>query len=116
MFKSKSLFKAIAKPITAPIGAIKDAKELVELEHDALAVAKEVKGKQFWKSKTFWFNALTLAAFLLGHGYIPVTPEQMVYVMGIINLFLRFLTNEPVRLSAAKVEVVAEARPEDSHQ
>lgn len=58
--------------------------------------------KSIFASKTFWFNALTGAADVIGHasGFIP--PQYQPYIMGasaLINIGLRFVTSQPVSVS-----------------
>ena len=57
--------------------------------------------KPIWQSKTFWVNALTLVATVLGSitGILP--PEAAPYIVGVqsvVNVILRFLTERPVTL------------------
>lgn len=57
--------------------------------------------KPIWQSRTFWVNALTLAATVLGTltGILPA--EVAPYVAGalsVVNVVLRFLTDRPVTL------------------
>ena len=54
--------------------------------------------KEFYQSKTFWFNVLTI-----GLGIIevitktyPVSPEILVLINGVGNLFLRMLSGQPI--------------------
>lgn len=64
-----------------------------------------VEVKPFWQSKTIWINALTiLGAFLLflmgsseaGQLPFPLDLRWVVFIQGVINLALRFLTTAPV--------------------
>lgn len=100
-----SIFKKVgsvaSKPFTAPVHEIKDTAELLTVEQKAAAVLDSVKdakkeGKPFYQSKTVWFNALALAGYALGQGYMPLAPSQAILAVGAINLALRFLTDEPV--------------------
>jgi len=54
--------------------------------------------KSLFKSKTLWFNLITLFLGVLqvvsGVYYIPV--DILALVMGVGNMFLRFLTNKKV--------------------
>lgn len=58
--------------------------------------------KSIFASKTFWFNALSGAATVLGTygGFLP--PVALPYVAGasaLINIGLRFVTETPVSLT-----------------
>lgn len=50
--------------------------------------------KNFLKSKTFWFNALSLAATY--GGYLP---PKYAAIVPLANLLLRFLTSQPVTVN-----------------
>ena len=60
--------------------------------------------KQFWKSKTFWFNALALVVAVAGAvGYSEFVPGEdakdiSMAVVLVVNLILRFMTKEPIAL------------------
>jgi hypothetical protein len=54
-------------------------------------------GTKFWfKSKTLWFNIVSTLIFgveqFVGSGHI--NPEQAVFIVTIINLILRFVTEK----------------------
>ena len=55
--------------------------------------------KSFWKSKTFWFNALALVAAIaasFGYGEFVADPNLEQYALvavTVINLVLRFATS-----------------------
>lgn len=60
--------------------------------------------KEWWKSKTFWVNALTLAVAVITvvveNDLVKENP-QLVLILGgivlpIINVFLRWLTSQPI--------------------
>lgn len=62
--------------------------------------------KLIWQSKTFWLNALTAAAGILvvvvGSDVVKDHPQLVGYLaiaQGVINVFLRMITSEPVKLS-----------------
>ena len=61
-------------------------------------------GKNFWRSKTFWFNVLTLGvAVATAFGFTDFEPAPEVsqialVVVTIINLILRFLTKEGLKI------------------
>lgn len=50
--------------------------------------------KSIFHSKTFWVNALALAA----HSATELPPEYAVPVVAIVNILLRLLTEEPVSI------------------
>jgi len=60
--------------------------------------------KEFWRSKTFWVNALALvAAFLPPIREFLVTQfglssEWTVSLLAFVNVVLRFLTNQPITM------------------
>ncbi len=64
--------------------------------------------KEFWKSKTFWFNALALLVLIAqGFGFAdfandPRLADYAAMVITAINIVLRFVTAQPVGLTAKK--------------
>ncbi len=56
----------------------------------------QMKKKQFFKSKTFWFQILSGAAAL--SGVVPLSPEHVAIITAIINIGLRLVTNQPVSI------------------
>lgn len=56
--------------------------------------------KKWYQSKTFWFNAITIAVGVIGElsQLFPVSqhPKLYVSVMGVGNIILRYLTKEPI--------------------
>lgn len=61
--------------------------------------------KSIFKSRTFWTNMLVLAAgvvgYVGGHEVIQQYPQVVAIsgaVVGAINIVLRFLTTEPVKV------------------
>ena len=59
--------------------------------------------KAWWQSKTIWVNAITLligvVSFLAGQEFIADHPQIATWfamVLGLLNIVLRFLTNQPV--------------------
>lgn len=70
-------------------------------------------GKAWWQSKTIWFNVLSLLAAVLTQveefvgtlpeGTIPDgATEVIVGIMAVVNVVLRALTKEPVKLTDPK--------------
>ena len=63
-----------------------------------------MEGKPFWESKTFWFNLLALVvavASAFGYREFQPDPEVLQLAVGIIaliNLLLRFVTKQPIRM------------------
>jgi len=58
-------------------------------------------GKPIWRSKTFWFNVIALVVFVATRfGYADFTPDPdlMAAAAAILNIVLRLVTREPVRL------------------
>ena len=53
--------------------------------------------KSLFKSKTFWFNALTASAALTG--VIQLAPEYTATIVGVINVLLRLVTEKPVHIA-----------------
>lgn len=72
--------------------------------------AKSAEGvplsKSLFASKTFWFNALTVAAELtqLVAGMNVVPPGVMTTVAGVINIGLRAVTEQPVHVIPPKTD------------
>lgn len=68
-------------------------------------------GKVFWLSKTFWFNVLALVlavATAFGFGEFEPDAKLLEYasiLVMLINLILRFVTKEPVLMSARRPEL-----------
>jgi len=52
--------------------------------------------KKLWTSKTFWFQVLSAAAAL--SGVVPIPPEILAVVVGVINVGLRLVTDKPIAL------------------
>jgi hypothetical protein len=53
--------------------------------------------KALWRSRTFWFQVLSAAAAL--SGVIPIPAEVLAVVVGVINVGLRLVTDEPVSVT-----------------
>lgn len=60
----------------------------------AVIAAAQAAPKPFWKSKTFWANALIAGSHYFGYLPAQATP----YVLAGANILLRFLTVGPVTL------------------
>lgn len=61
--------------------------------------------KPFWQSKTMWINGLTVVAMILAFvvdtqmaGGLPFELDSawLVLILGIVNILLRFVTNQPI--------------------
>lgn len=56
--------------------------------------------KSIFKSKTFWFNVLTIAAAIGGGQFgIKIDPKVAVPLVAGANVGLRMLTSQPVSLT-----------------
>lgn len=59
--------------------------------------------KKWYESKTVWVNILVaLIAFLessQGAGLPYLTPEAWAMIIAVLNIFLRFVTNQPIEKS-----------------
>ena len=55
-----------------------------------------MKPKSLFRSRTFWMQALTICAAITG--VIPLAPETTAIVVGLINIALRAVTKDPVRV------------------
>lgn len=62
--------------------------------------------KPFWESKVLWVNALTMAGALLmflstaqAAGELPFNLDSrwVIFILGLINFALRFVTTSPVQ-------------------
>jgi len=54
-------------------------------------------GKAFYLSKTFWLNVLAIVALILqSYTSFVLSPEAQVAILGLINIVLRAITNEPL--------------------
>lgn len=53
-----------------------------------------MKPKAIWKSKTFWFNALTMGAQV--SGFLPVDAGTATLIAAGANIALRAITTGPV--------------------
>ena len=66
------------------------------------------EAKPWYTSRTVWFNAiiliLTVALYVLqgamsGAISLPVSTEVLVFITGVVNLVLRFVTSQPLKVS-----------------
>lgn len=57
-------------------------------------------GKEFWKSKTLWVNVLVAIGSIFGLEQLNVdfSEEIIVSALAAVNVVLRLLTKEPVKL------------------
>lgn len=54
--------------------------------------------KSIFKSKTFWFNILTIAAEVAQ--VLPIPPGTLTVIAAVINVGLRTVTTDPVHVKA----------------
>ena len=73
-----------------------------QADHQRLQYAKT-----WWRSKTIWVNTVTfligVVSFLAGQEFIADYPQVATWfaiVLGLLNIALRFLTDQPVVASA----------------
>ena len=54
--------------------------------------------KQFYKSKTVWFNVITIGLGIMGvfNQTYPIDPQTMAFIVGIGNLILRLISEEKI--------------------
>lgn len=59
--------------------------------------------KSIFESKTLWANVIVMVITALtaiqGDLSEYVNPESVVFVLGVLNVFLRFITTQPVTLT-----------------
>ena len=73
-----------------------------ELEVPPVPVSPDQNGpdveefKNLFKSKTFWWNVLTIAAEL--SQILPLPPGTVAIISSVVNIGLRILTTEPVKV------------------
>lgn len=56
--------------------------------------------KHLFRSKTFWFQVISVAATLSGS--VPIPPEYAVVVTALVNMGLRLVTTESVSIAPKK--------------
>ncbi|MPZ20122.1 MAG: hypothetical protein GEV06_19725 [Luteitalea sp.] len=67
------------------------------LEQGTASYEKEQRvSKSLLSSKTFWFNVVTAAVEL--SGVLPLPPGVAATVVGVGNIVIRLLTNQPVHV------------------
>jgi hypothetical protein len=57
--------------------------------------------KEFWKSRTLWFNVLAVIVFVASQfGFADFQPDAdlLAIIAAIVNLLLRLLTRQPLAL------------------
>jgi hypothetical protein len=62
---------------------------------------KESDVKEFWKSKTLWFQAIAIVVFVASSfGYADFMPDAdlMAIVAAVVNIALRFRTDQALSL------------------
>lgn len=80
-------------PITAPVTIVKGIARAVRVVR---AVKRAQMDKSLFASKTFWFNLLSgLAQFV---EVIPLPAEYTAIIVALINIGLRLVTTEPVKV------------------
>ena len=55
--------------------------------------------KSIFASKTFWVNAITIVLAIIAitdPQAIHMNSAYLLWISGVLNIFLRFLTNQPV--------------------
>lgn len=72
-----------------------DPTQVVDDVASGVKAAITADPKPFYKSKTFWFNALALGSHYFG--YLP--PQIGIPVVAVTNLILRTVTSKPVTIS-----------------
>lgn len=87
----------------------------------ALGIARDITdaqrdfGKQWWKSKTLWVNALAVISIVaqMKAGFIISADDQLA-ILAVVNLVLRVITTSP--LIASKPEAGNDEKPsQDGH-
>ena len=54
--------------------------------------------KKLWQSKTVWINAIAIALVMIAGGMLGLDPRLEVSFLGLVNIGLRFATNQPISL------------------
>ncbi|MCX8207421.1 MAG: hypothetical protein N3G75_06275 [Methanothrix sp.] len=50
-------------------------------------------------SRTFWLNVIALVAIVLQDTFgFVITPEEQMAILAVVNIFVRLLTKEEIRL------------------
>lgn len=59
--------------------------------------------KWFLKSKTLWVNLIALlSTWMLDTFSFPITPEQQIQILAVVNIFLRFITKSEISWKITK--------------
>lgn len=59
--------------------------------------AEGTLGKDWWFSKTIWVNVIALIVIIFRDQFgLAITGEESTYILGIINMILRFISHEPI--------------------
>lgn len=60
-------------------------------------MAENTVTKPFWKSKTFWVNAIAIATFAVQQytGYV-VPAEGQLFLLAVVNFLLRLVTKQAI--------------------
>lgn len=61
--------------------------------------------KPFWQSKTFWLNVVTIVLAILTitePGLIGIDPKMLLWITGVLNIVVRFLTDQPIAWTGAQ--------------
>lgn len=63
---------------------------------EAASKESDMGSKAIWKSKTFWFNALTAAVELTQ--VLPLPVGTVAAIAAVANIGLRLISNQPVHI------------------
>ena len=60
--------------------------------------------KSIFSSKVFWTNAIMLVLAIIGitdPAMLHMNPAHLAWIAGVLNIFLRFLTKQPVSVTGS---------------